>query len=189
MGVHRIAVTDHRRAVILLCILLFAATFWTSTHGAQTAQVPEFTHSDEASWINSPPLALKDLQGRVVLLDFWTFDCWNCQRSLPWLKSLEKKYRGRPFQVIGVHTPEFPHERSRGRLLDRIKLLNIEHPVMVDNDFSYWNAVGTHGWPSFYLIDKTGQVRETHVGEIHLDDKTAQQIERMIDTLLAIENR
>jgi thiol-disulfide isomerase/thioredoxin len=187
----RVETTSRHRAGILFWLLLLAIGLWSITHGVRATQAPEFTHTDKESWINSPPLTLKALRGRVVLVDFWTFDCWNCQRSLPWLKSLEKRYRGRPFQVIGVHTPEFPHERIRGRLLDRIKLLNIEHPVMVDNDFSYWNAVGTRGWPSFYVIDKGGRMRVSQMGETHPGDAAATRVEKLIDRLLAetTENR
>jgi len=77
---------------------------------------PEFTQQDAAAWLNSPPLKMQDLRGKVVLLDIWTFDCWNCYRSFPWLNGLEKKFAAQGLQVIGIHSPEFDHEKSRIRV-------------------------------------------------------------------------
>ena len=145
---------------------------------------PEFSHQDEAAWLNSPPLSLQELRGRVLLFDFWTFDCWNCYRSFPWLLGLEERLKEQPFSVIGIHTPEFAHERKRESLQKKIVEFGLQHPVMMDNDFSYWNAMGTRYWPSFYLVDKQGMVRALYVGETHRGDRRALQIEQMIEQLL-----
>ncbi len=159
--------------------------------GANTAllsepyTIPEFTHRDSDDWINSRPLARGDLEGKVVLIDFWTFGCVNCYKSFPWLKSIEAKYKQREFAVLGVHTPEFDHEKDPRKVAEKVKEFGIEHAVMIDNDFSYWKALKNRYWPSFYLIDKTGKVRATYVGEMREGGKQANRIEKQIETLLA----
>ncbi|MEH6577404.1 MAG: redoxin domain-containing protein [Amphritea sp.] len=145
---------------------------------------PEFTQNDEQAWLNSRPLTLADLQGKVVLLDFWTFDCWNCYRSFPWLKELEHKLADSSFQVVSIHTPEFAHERLRGNLEAKIEQFELDHPVMMDNDFGYWKAMGNRYWPAFYILDKQGQVRSLYVGETHSDSQQARVIEKDIRALL-----
>ncbi len=145
---------------------------------------PEFTHQAPAEWLNSPPLTLESLRGQAVLLDFWTFACWNCYRSFPWLNGLEARLHGRGLFVIGVHTPEFDYERVRGNIEDKIREYGLKHPVMMDNDFSYWNALGNRYWPAFYLIDKQGRLRGRYFGETHAGDRRARQIEADIEALL-----
>lgn len=147
--------------------------------------IPEFTHSDPDDWINSRPLATGDLTGKVVLIDFWTFGCVNCYKSFPWLKSIEAKYKHRDFAVLGVHTPEFDHEKDRRKVAAKVREFGIEHAVMIDNDFSYWKALKNRYWPSFYLIDKNGKVRAVYVGEMHEGGKQAERVEQQIEVLLA----
>ncbi|MEM7016807.1 MAG: redoxin family protein [Pseudomonadota bacterium] len=146
---------------------------------------PAFTQTSPDAWLNSEPLTLEQLRGKVVLLDFWTFDCWNCYRSFPWLKSLEAKYKVQGLQVIGIHTPEFKHEKVRANVEKKIKQFGIHHPVMMDNDFGYWRAMGNRYWPAFYLIDKKGVVRALYVGETHVGDRRSQAIETWVKVLLA----
>lgn len=146
---------------------------------------PEFTHSNPQAWINSPPLKLADLRGQVVLLDFWTFDCWNCYRSFPWLKSVESQFADREFTVVGIHTPEFQHERVRANVVGKVKQFMLDHAVMMDNDYSYWKAMGNRYWPTFYLIDKQGRVRAMYIGETHVGERRAKAIEAQITQLLA----
>lgn len=146
---------------------------------------PEFTHTAAEDWINSPPLTLAGLRGKVVLLDFWTFGCWNCYRSFPWLTSMEEHFSDRPFTVIGVHTPEFDHEKDRDRIVAKTKEFKLPHPVMIDNDFSYWRAMGNRYWPTYYLIDKKGTIRATFIGETHAGTKRADAVQRAIEALLA----
>ncbi|MEX2525211.1 MAG: redoxin family protein [Gammaproteobacteria bacterium] len=147
-------------------------------------RAPAFTHTGEREWLNSEPLTWDDLKGRVVLLDFWTFDCWNCYRSFPWLRSLETRLEPRGLQVIGVHTPEFEHEKVRENVAAKIEEFRLYHPVMMDNDFSYWNAMNNRFWPAFYIIDKQGRVRAVFYGETHKGDRRAKQIETIIRELL-----
>lgn len=151
----------------------------------KSVAAPEFTHTSEYEWLNSKPLMLKDLRGKVVLVDFWTFGCWNCYRSFPWLNTMEKRLRDKGLQVIGVHTPEFENEKVKENIMAKIKEFKLSHPVMIDNDFSYWRAMGNRYWPAYYIIDKKGYVRASFVGETHEGDPQAKQIEKTIEQLLA----
>ena len=187
----------NRRRVIAagLIGILLSVVWFTAVLGAfedpraknmlQGHKAPEFTHTLAEEWINSDPLTLSELRGNVVLLDFWTFDCWNCYRSFPWLKEVEKTYQGLGLQVIGVHTPEFEHERIRSNIVDKVTEFDLHHPVMIDNDFSYWRAMNNHYWPAFYLIDKQGFIRAIFLGETHAGTSRASKIERAIEELLA----
>ena len=148
-------------------------------------KAPEFTHPEASAWINSPPLSLAGLRGKVVLLDIWTFDCWNCYRSFPWLKSVEAQFESQGLQVIGVHTPEFDHERIRANIEKKVEEFGLPHPVMIDNDFSYWKALGNRYWPTYYLIDKQGRLRARFIGETHADSQRARNVESAIAKLLA----
>lgn len=149
---------------------------------------PEFTGSRPGDWINSGPLSLRELRGKVVLIDFWTFDCWNCYRSFPWLRGLEAGFKDTDLRVIGVHSPEFEHERVRANVERKVREFGLHHPVMLDNDFRYWKAMNNRYWPAFYLIDRKGFVRAAFVGETHAGDKRARAIEAKIRELLAENN-
>ena len=145
---------------------------------------PAFTHRAPADWINSSPIELASLRGKVVLIDVWTFECWNCYRSIPWLKQVEQKYSGQGLQLIGVHTPEFKHERERAAVEGKVKEFGIKHPVMMDNDFSYWNALKNRYWPAYYVIDRQGNIRGYFVGEMHAGQPQARAVEAKIEELL-----
>ena len=116
-------------------------------------------------WINSPPLTMQGLRGKVVLIDFWTFECSNCLHALPQVKALHARYRDRGLVVIGVHTPELPAERDTGNLFDAVRRLGIEFPVAQDNDSSTWNAWQNQYWPAQYVVDAQGRVVFAHIGE------------------------
>ena len=175
-------------------VVIFAAAFSGQVATLSAASKPEslpigttlpaFTHREAAEWINSAPLTTESLRGSVVLLDFWTFACWNCYRSFPWLNDLEDRYRERGLRIVGVHTPEFAYERVRPLLEKKIADFGIRHPVMMDNDMSYWNAVGNRYWPAFYLVDRRGRVRGRYAGETHGNDPQARRIETVVETLL-----
>lgn len=148
-------------------------------------RAPELTHSAPRDWINSRPLKLTELEGRVVLVDFWAYGCWNCRRSLPWVKALAAQFSDDGLVVLGVHTPEFKYEMDRGGVRRHVEQLGLEHPVMLDNDFSYWNAMDNRYWPTFYLIDKSGRVRDRVIGEVLPGSDKARRIEALLRTLLA----
>jgi hypothetical protein len=135
--------------------------------------------------LNSAPLSIFELRCRVLLIDVWTYDCWNCYRSFPWLRGLEDRLAAQPFQVIGIHSPEFEHERDRGRVREKVDEFKLHHPIMIDNDFVYWRALRNRYWPAFYLVDKRGQIRRRYVGETRAGDPQALMIEQQIRALLA----
>jgi thiol-disulfide isomerase/thioredoxin len=155
--------------------------FRTSTayKSSESPIAPELTAGD---WINSQPLKLKDLRGRVVLIDFWTFGCYNCRNTLPFVKSWDDRYREKGFTVIGVHSPEFAEERKVENLRHEVASLGIRYPVVTDNDYQTWEAYKVEAWPTIFLLDKQGRIRWRHVGEGDYDEA-----ERMIQKLLAEE--
>ncbi|WP_028601011.1 cytochrome c biogenesis protein DipZ [Ottowia thiooxydans] len=130
-------------------------------------------------WLNSPPLSSQDLRGKVVLIDFWTYSCINCLRTLPYVKAWAEKYRDQGLVVIGVHAPEFAFERDIGNVTKAIKDLGISYPVAVDNKYAIWRAYKNQYWPAHYFIDATGRIRYHHFGE----GKYAES-ERVIQQLL-----
>ncbi|MFT5426454.1 MAG: thiol-disulfide isomerase/thioredoxin [Gammaproteobacteria bacterium] len=148
-------------------------------------QAPEFTHNAKQDWINSEPLSIKDLHGKVVLVDFWTFGCWNCYRSFPWMNAMENRLDKEKFQVIGVHTPEFESEKIMESIVAKAKEFELHHPIMIDNNSSYWRAMNNRYWPAYYILDKKGNVRTTFFGETHEGDNRAKQIENVINQLIA----
>lgn len=167
-----------------LCLLLFVVPAW-ALPDAEAPFAPPFTQEQPAAWLNSPPLTLEALRGDVVLIEFWTFSCVNCRRSIPWVKSLEERYRERPFRVVGIHTPEFAHERDRAQVAAAVRRLGVRHPVMLDNDYAYWNAMGNRYWPAYYLVDKHGHVRYAYAGEMRVGSERAREVERRLEQLMA----
>lgn len=142
---------------------------------------PDFTGNER--WFNTPgdkPLHLKQLRGKVVLVDFWTYTCINCLRTLPYLKALDKRYRDDGLVIVGVHTPEFPFERDAGNVERAIKQNGIRYPVAQDNKYDTWDAYQNQYWPAEYFIDAKGRVRFTHFGEGAYKEK-----ERVVRKLLA----
>jgi thiol-disulfide isomerase/thioredoxin len=117
-------------------------------------------------WLNTPaPLKLADLRGKVILLEMWTFECINCQHTLPTLNDWYGAYKDQGLIIIGNHFPEFPSEANLDNLKQAIKADGIEYPVAQDNDGATWNAYKNRFWPTMYLIDKKGEIRYVHIGE------------------------
>jgi len=116
-------------------------------------------------WTNSPPLQLSQLKGKVVLVDFWTYSCINCLRTLPYVEQWYQAYADKGFVVIGVHTPEFAFEHVAANVQAAVKSNKITYPVALDNNHQTWDAFGNNSWPADYLIDKAGNVRNVHLGE------------------------
>lgn len=184
------------RATLLLALLpafLFLAAAWRPAAAASPSLLaaaaappaPALDARDPARWFNSPPLDFAELRGKVVLLDFWTFGCWNCYRSLPWLNALEERLGDADLRVIGVHTPEFDREKVAASVAEKITEFNVKHPVVMDNDMRIWRAFGNRYWPAFYLVDRNGRVRALFAGETHAGDRQALAIEAAITALLA----
>jgi len=131
-------------------------------------------------WFNSEPLKLADLKGKVVVIDFWTYSCINCQRTFPYLKSWWEKYKDKGLIIIGVHSPEFEFEKNPKNVQKALEDFGLTYPVVQDNDFSTWRAYKNRFWPAKYLIDKDGNIRYTHFGEGAYDES-----EKVIQELLA----
>ena len=140
-------------------------------------QSPELSDGD---WINSPPLKLSGLRGRVVLLEFWTFGCYNCRNTIPTMNEYQKKYAGKEFTIIGVHTPEFDREKNLSNVRERTAQLGINYAVVTDNDYTTWESYNQQYWPVMYLIDKKGIIRYVHIGEGSYDT-TEKMIQSLID--------
>jgi thiol-disulfide isomerase/thioredoxin len=116
-------------------------------------------------WINSPPLTLDSLRGKVVLVDFWTFSCVNCVRTIPHLQHLQQTYGGRGLVIVGVHSPEFDFEKVQANVVSAVHRFGVTWPVAVDSEMSTWNAYNNQYWPAEYLIDQNGKVARVHDGE------------------------
>jgi len=140
---------------------------------------PAAPELESGTWINSEPLTLKSLRGRVVVIDFWTFGCYNCRNTLPSVKSWDARYRDKGLTIIGVHTPELEAERRLENLRREVAALGIRYPVITDNDFATWSAYRVEAWPTMFVLDKSGRIRWMHVGEGAYDE-AEQTIQRLL---------
>jgi cytochrome c biogenesis protein CcdA/thiol-disulfide isomerase/thioredoxin len=140
----------------------------TSGRGAGPEMLPDLTGA--VQWLNSAPLSRDQLKGHVVLVDFWTYSCINCLRTLPYIRAWADRYKGAGFIVLGVHTPEFAFEKDPDNVRRAVKELRIAYPVPLDNDYSIWKAFSNQFWPADYLVDATGRVRYHHFGEGKYDE-------------------
>ena len=116
-------------------------------------------------WLNSPPLTAESLKGKVVLVDFWTYSCINCLRSIPYVRAWAEKYKDQGLVVIGVHAPEFPFEKNIDNVKSAVARLKIDYPVAIDNDYAIWRAFNNEYWPADYFIDAEGRIRHHYFGE------------------------
>jgi thiol-disulfide isomerase/thioredoxin len=173
-------VTRYRLALATVAVLIVAAVLFTvvnspppaatasSTGGqvepvSERAEAPDFTGID--GWLNSPPLTLADLRGKVVLIDFWTFSCVNCVRTIPHLKILYDDYKNDGFTIVGVHSPEFDFEKVPANVAAAVKRLGITWPVAIDSQMATWDAYQNEYWPAEYLLDQEGRIAYTSFGE------------------------
>ncbi len=129
-------------------------------------------------WLNSDPLTIANLKGNVVLIQFWTFACINCQRTLPHITQWHRQYAAQGLKVIGIHTPEFAFEREPNNVKQALEQHQITYPVPIDNDFKTWNAYSNEYWPHLFLADRRGFMRYDHIGEGAYDttEQTIQQL-------------
>jgi cytochrome c biogenesis protein CcdA/thiol-disulfide isomerase/thioredoxin len=155
----------------------------TPAGGLPNYGVAPALHADGV-WINSKPLTLRQLRGKVVLIDFWTYSCINCLRTLPHLKAWDATYRSKGLVIIGVHTPEFAFEHVSSNVRSAVQRLGIHYPVVQDNGFKTWDNYANQFWPAEYLIDRSGHVRHTHFGEGEYP-----QTESLIRRLLAVKGK
>jgi thiol-disulfide isomerase/thioredoxin len=179
-------------SVIALCLIGAASTGIsgevahepTGSFAVAAAQSTAPNFVGISNWFNSGPLSMASLRGKVVLVDFWTYGCVNCVNTLPHVTQLYAKYRDRGLVVVGVHTPEFPFERSASNVQAALKRHGITYPVAQDNDSQTWNAYGNQYWPSQYIVDQSGRVVFHHDGEGQYE-----QIDRTIARLLNVNSR
>lgn len=144
---------------------------------------PLYSLSEANGWLNSKPLAAKELKGKVVLVDFWDYSCINCIRTVPYVRAWAEKYRDSGLVVIGVHTPEFDFEKQLPNVQKAVQKFDISYPVALDSNYKIWNAFKNQYWPAEYYIDTKGKVRYEHFGEGDYD-----QSERWIQKLLKEAN-
>ncbi|HEX2450956.1 MAG TPA: redoxin domain-containing protein [Gemmatimonadales bacterium] len=150
---------------------LFALSLAGTVTGATPRPAPSWRNT---SWFNADrPVTLEGLRGRVVLLNFWTFTCYNCRNAIPSLVSFDRTYRDQGLSVIGIHTPEFPPyagEHDRANVARALKEHGIEYPNAQDNESKTWDLYHIRYWPSYVLIDRKGQIRYEGYGEFHVGD-------------------
>ena len=151
-----------------------------SSPWGDTAEQTEMPPLDGATaWLQTPPLTTASLRGKVVLVDFWTYSCINCLRTLPYIRAWAQKYRAQGLVVLGIHTPEFDFEKSPANVLRAVHDLQIDYPVAVDSNQTLWRAFGARAWPTLMFVDAQGRIRQQQLGEGRYD-----KAERMIQQLL-----
>jgi cytochrome c biogenesis protein CcdA/thiol-disulfide isomerase/thioredoxin len=156
-------------------MMMMSSTAPGSASGPQT--LPDL--SGAVAWLNSPALTPAGLKGQVVLVDFWTYSCINCLRTLPYIRAWAEKYKSSGLIVIGVHTPEFAFEKDQDNVRKAVAEYNVTYPVALDNDYKIWKGFNNSYWPADYLIDVTGRIRFHHFGEGKYDE-TEQQIQDLL---------
>ncbi len=177
----------------LIMVFLAAASLLVNVPQTQqqTSSLPNLGKAPElagiSGWINSPPLNISGLKGKVVLTDFWTYTCINCIRTLPYLNSWHEKYHDKGLVIIGVHTPEFEFEKNYNNVKVAVDQYGIKYAVAQDNDYATWRAFNNKYWPRKYLIDKDGNIRYDHIGEggYAETEEAIQQLLREINPLLS----
>lgn len=169
-----------KRTVVLFGILVTLAVvsaFGPFAQGRVGIPAPEIA---SRTWINSEPKRMVDLRGKVVLVEFWTFGCYNCRNVEPYVKDWHRKYMDQGLVIVGIHSPEFSYEHDVESVKRYLREHDIRYAVPIDNDFSTWDRYGNRYWPAMYLIDKQGIIRYTRFGE-----GGYEQTEQWIRTLLA----
>ncbi len=162
---------------LLLSMVSLSVNFPLEAHAVVGMKAPDVT---SPAWINAEPQSLGALRGRVVLVEFWTFGCYNCRNVEPYVKQWHERYADRGLVVIGIHSPEFAYEKSVEAVTRYVQEHNIRYAVAVDNEFVNWHRFGNRYWPAMYLIDKSGVIRYVRIGEGGYGET-----ERVIQMLLA----
>jgi thiol-disulfide isomerase/thioredoxin len=157
------------RTVLLSCALLLAVGACKGGNmlpgNAAGAYAPEFPAYGAERWINSPPLTMKELRGKVVIIDFWEYTCVNCVRTLPYVTEWYRRYGDYGLVIVGVHTPEFEFGKDRANVARAVKDFGIGYPVVLDNDYEIWRAYANRYWPRKYIVDRGGKIIYDHAGE------------------------
>ena len=168
-----------RRLGLFVPLLLMASR----VPAAASAQQPRAPIVASDRWFNSRPLTAADLSGKVVVVEFWTFGCINCVRTVPALRALHASFPRSEVVVLGVHTPEFERERRASEVARAIERLGVAYPVALDNDYKNWRAYGNQYWPALYVVDRRGVIRYSHVGELHEGTSSWRELLAVIERL------
>lgn len=166
--------------VIILGIVIVFSLPQTAMMQQQIGQEKAPELAGIAGWVNSPPLTIEGQRGKVVLVDFWTYSCINCIRTLPYLVMWHEKYADKGLVIIGVHTPEFPFEKDYENLKKAVEANNIKYAIAQDNEYATWRAYKNNYWPRKYIIDKEGIIRYDHIGEGGYEE-TEKKIQELLD--------
>ena len=172
-----------KQLFVYLILILFTNQFVLAT----PSQLPQLAYpfdNQEAYWINSKPLHNNDLRGKTVLVMFWTFGCYNCKNSIEWINAMHDEYSDQGLVILGIHTPEFDYEKIRDSVVSKVAEFNIKFPVMLDNDFVFWKDMQNQWWPSFYFVDKYGNIVAEAIGETHLNTKKSADLVAVIDKII-----
>ncbi len=162
--------------IFAIFALVSTVLYFSSLSFAKNIPAPEIV---SPTWINSEPLKMEELRGKVVMVEFWTFGCWNCRNIEPYVKEWHKKYEKDGLVVIAVHSPEFDHEKEIDKVKDYVKDNNISYAVPIDNDFKNWREYRNRYWPTLYVIDKKGTIQYTRIGE-GAYEQTEETIQRLL---------
>ncbi len=152
-------------SLVLLFLISSVSLFYAFSNNKHPYEISNLKDV-KGKWINSDKdIMLSDLNGKVVLIEFWTFGCYNCKNTLPYVKDWYSKYKSDKFETIGIHCPEFDREKKFDNVKAAVEELGIKYPVLIDNEFTIWDKYGVDAWPTIIILDKKGNVRYTKVGE------------------------
>ena len=173
-------------AAAVLAVACFAEAVGPSPMAGRPAGTPAPLHAlaQAGPWLNSPALSPEQLRGKVVLVDFWTYSCINCLRTLPYVRAWAERYKDAGLVVVGVHSPEFDFEKLPTNVRKATEQLGIDYPVAIDSDFQVWRAFNNRAWPALYFVDAQGRIRHQQYGEGRYE-----QAEQLIRTLLTEAGR
>ncbi len=156
--------------------IVAGAWLFSTAHARLGMAAPDIA---SPQWLNGSPLTMAQLRGKVVMVEFWTFGCYNCRNVEPYVQAWHRKYADKGLVVIGVHSPEFSYEKDIAKVQAYLKDKDIRYPVPIDNDFATWNRYGNRYWPALYLIDKQGVIRTVRIGEGGYEE-TEEWIRRLL---------
>ena len=162
--------------VVGMCLIALLTMNLALTEGRVGVPAPEI-HND--TWLNSQPLHLEELRGKVVMVEFWTFGCWNCRNIEPYVKAWHKKYADQGLVVIAIHSPEFRYEHDVDKVQNYISEHQLPYAVPIDNEFKTWKQYKNRYWPTLYLIDKHGTIQYIKIGE-GAYEQTEHEIQRLL---------
>ncbi len=165
--------------VLVLITVVSSIAYLQSLSGVPITSSSGFEFAGITNWINSEPLTMQALRGKIILVDFWTYSCINCIRTLPYLVAWNEKYSKYGFVIVGVHSPEFVFEKNLGNVKDAVQKFNIGYPVALDNDHLTFSGFGNRFWPHKYLFDARGNLRYDHIGEGGYEE-TEKQIQKLL---------